>query len=115
MPDAEHEQQARIDKARQAELDAIAERDELLWVMSDAKGRRFIWRRLSDAGIYRSTFTGEALGSAFKEGERNAGLRLMALILKHCPERLSQMQKEARNHERRNDRSTSTSSSQPGA
>ena len=102
MPAAEHESQARIDKAREAELDAQAERDELLWVMSDAKGRRFIWRRLVDAGIYRTTFTGDALTSAFNEGQRNAGIRLMTLITTHCPERLSQMQKEARTHERRN-------------
>jgi hypothetical protein len=101
VPGTEHESQARVDKARQAELDAQAERDELLWVMSDAKGRRFMWRRLADAGIYRTTFTGDALTSAFKEGERNAGIRLMTLILQHCPERLSQMQKEARTNERR--------------
>ena len=99
---AEHGSQARVDKVSPAELDAQAERDELLWLMSDAKGRRFIWRRLAEAGIYRSTFTGDALTSAFKEGERNVGIRLMTLILQHCPERLSQMQKEARTNERRN-------------
>ena len=87
--------------------DAEAERDELLWLMSDAKGRRFIWRRLTEAGIYQVTFTGDALTSAFNEGRRNSGLALMNLILKHCPERLSQMQKEARTNERRTEGKTS--------
>lgn len=101
VPVEEHESQARADAAVKAQLDAEAERDELLWLMDNAKGRRFIWRRLSEAGIYRVTFTGDALTSAFNEGQRNAGIRLMNLILQHCPERLSQMQKEARTNERR--------------
>lgn len=105
MPDADPVSQARTDKANQAELDAIAEHDEVCWLMVNAKGRRLVWRLLGLAGIYRTTFvSGDALSSAFREGYRAAGIELLNLILKHCPERYPQMQQEARNH------ATSTSS-----
>lgn len=101
----------RKENAQRAALDAQAEVDELLWLMSDAKGRRFIWRRLNKAGIYRLSFAPgvEPLAAAFAEGGRNQGLELMNLLMTHCPERYIQMQKEARNHERRNRPGTSTS------
>jgi hypothetical protein len=93
-------------------LDAEAERDELLWLMSDKRGRRFMWRLLTRAGIYQTSFTGDALSSAFKEGKKQEGLHQTTLVTKHCLQRFIEMQQEARTNERRTDRSTS---SQPGA
>lgn len=104
MSAKEHESQARIDDARRAELDAEAERDELRWLMSDAKGRRYMWRLLTRAGVFRTSFTGDALSSAFKEGAKTEGYYQMGQISKHCPQRFSEMQREARTNERRNDR-----------
>ena len=49
-----------------------------------------------------STYTGEALSSAFAEGKRARGLSLLGEVMQHCSERFSQMQKEARTNERRN-------------
>lgn len=72
--------------------------------MGDVRGRRFIWRQLQESGIYRSSFTGDALSMSFREGERNRGLKLLDEITRHCPKRLSEMQTEARTNERRNDR-----------
>lgn len=92
----------RKQKAEQAEREAQAETDELLWLMSDKRGRRFVWRLLERAGIYRLSFVqGSFDATAFREGQRNEGLRLMSSLHQHCPERVSEMQKEARNHERR--------------
>jgi hypothetical protein len=108
---AEHESQARADDANRRMTDAQAERDELLWLMSDKRGRRLMWRLLTRAGIYRTSFTGDALTSAFREGAKQEGLHQMTLITQHCQPRFIEMQKEARTHERRNDRSTT---SQPG-
>lgn len=108
MSEAERESQAAAEKARKAQLAAQTEIDDLLWLMSDKRGRRIVWRLLGESGVFRSTFTGEALSSAFEEGKRNQGLQLMAAINQHCPERFSEMQKEARTNERRNDRSTSS-------
>jgi hypothetical protein len=93
---AEHESQARADAATKRMTDAEAERDELLWLMSDKRGRRFMWRLLSRAGIYRTSFTGDALTSAFEEGKKQEGFHQMTLIAQHCQPRFIEMQKEAR-------------------
>lgn len=101
MPAAEHDTGDRFEEAKAAERERQQRIDDLLWLMSDKRGRRVVWRLLEGAGIYRSTFTGDALTSAFREGERNQGLRLMDQVLQHCPDRVSEMQKEARQNERR--------------
>jgi len=92
---------ARAEKTLKAQLARQTEIDDLLWLMSDKRGRRFMWRLLQGSGIYRTSFTGDALSMAFKEGERNQGLRLMDQVMQHCPERFSVMQKEAPKNERR--------------
>lgn len=101
MSAAEHDPAVRAEKAITAQLERETQIDDLLWLMSDKRGRRYVWRLLQRAGIYTTTFTGEALSSAFKEGERNQGLKVLSEVMEHCPERFSEMQKEARANERR--------------
>lgn len=113
VPTAEHESQARADQTIRVQLDAEAERDELLWLMSDKRGRRFMHRLLTRSGLYLSSFTGDALSMAFQEGLKQEGRHQMNQITRHCLQRFIEMQQEARTNERRNDRSST--SSQPGA
>lgn len=96
MSVAERESQAATERANKAALVAQAEADDLRWLMSAKQGRRFVWRQLAEAGVYQVTFTGDALTSAFNEGRRSRGLALLASVTQHCPERLFEMQKEAR-------------------
>jgi hypothetical protein len=103
---AERDSPDDVEKARKAQLAKETEIEDLHWLMSDKRGRRIAWRLLTEAGIYQSTYTGEALSSAFAEGKRAQGLKLVASIVQHCPERFSEMQKEARTHERRTSSST---------
>lgn len=70
------------------------ERVDLERIMDEAWGRRFIWRQLERAGVFRSSFTGEAISMAFREGERNVGLKLLADIHELCPGRYEVMMKE---------------------
>jgi hypothetical protein len=46
--------------------------------------------------IYETSFGFDALGMAFREGERNVGLKLVGEIQVHCPEQYLQMMKEAK-------------------
>jgi hypothetical protein len=93
---------AREAKAQAQALDARNEVDELLWLMSDARGRRWMWRRLSELGVYRLTYApGDFAQTAFQEGQRSVGLKLITQIMQHCPARFTEMQKEASKHERR--------------
>lgn len=96
MSAADHESQAAAEKARKAQLAAQTEADDLRWLMSDKRGRRIAWRLLGESGVYQTSFNSEPLHMAFKEGRRSRGLDLIAAIDQHCPERFSEMQKEAR-------------------
>ena len=72
------------------------EADDLKWVMSSKRGRRFVWKVLDRAGVYRSSFTGNS-ATFFNEGQRNIGLMLLADIHSACPDQYLAMIKEFKN------------------
>lgn len=67
--------------------------DDLSAIMGEQTGRRFIYRILEMAGIYRLSYTGNS-ETFFNEGARNIGLRLLAEIQRVCPESFFLMLKE---------------------
>jgi hypothetical protein len=71
--------------------------DAFKWLMNDARGRKFVWRLLDKAGVYRSSFTGNS-ETFFREGARNLGLMVIAEIHELCPEAYFLMLKENSNH-----------------
>lgn len=75
---------------------ADLEIDDLKWLMSNKRGRRFVFRALERAGVWRLSFNTNALSMAFNEGQRNEGLRLMANITAHCPDRYTEMLEESK-------------------
>lgn len=91
-------------EARAAEAQANAARelryeiDDLKWLMSTKRGRRVMWRLLSHAGVNRLSYQpGDALATAFNEGQRNHGLRLTALIMGNASEDYGLMVQERTN------------------
>lgn len=68
------------------ETERLTEDADLNWLMSDPRGRRIARRLLDRSGIWRSSFTGEPMSTAFREGERNAGLTLLGKLLNAAPE-----------------------------
>ena len=79
------------------------EENDLRRVMGTKEGRRFVWRQLSKAGIYRLSFNTEPLQMAFAEGQRNNGLELLAQIENVCPKSYTDMVNEQREMRARND------------
>lgn len=77
-------------------------------LMGLKEGRRFVRRLLELTGVTRTSFSSDALVMAFKEGNRNMGILLMAEIGNTCPKRYSQMQKEFEEDERRLTRAART-------
>lgn len=89
-------ERSEIRKAEKAARLATLNRGAVLKsIASSLEGRRYLWGTLSDAHVFSSTFTGDALRSAFLEGERNAGLRLLNDFVQFCPEEFIQAMREA--------------------
>lgn len=70
--------------------------EDLKWVMSDTRGRRFIHDVLETTGVYRNPFTGNS-ETFFRCGEMNVGQRLLAQLMATCPKRYLEMIKEQEN------------------
>ncbi len=93
----------REENSRKAQLFAQQEAEDFKWIVSNKRGRRFIWRLLDQAGVFRSSFTGNS-ETFFREGQRNLGLRVLGLIHEHAPETYAQMLGEKREQDLRADK-----------
>lgn len=76
--------------------------DDAAWsnLLSERWGRRIVWRQLAACGVFRTTFTGEALSSAYQEGQRAVGLAILARVMEIAPAALPLMQAEAEDDEK---------------
>lgn len=86
--------------ANVAELDRAAfelevAMGDLRHVMSDARGRRFLWNLLGDCGLYRLSFNHSGSITSFNEGERNVGLKLQHRMIQASSELYLTAQSEA--------------------
>lgn len=88
---------ALAEKAEQQQRELDSEDADLRWLMGSKRGRRIVWRQLELAGVFKLSFNTNAMQMAFAEGNRNAGLRTVALIHQICPELYPTMVKEAAN------------------
>lgn len=94
--DLQGQERAKLDEDDRAALALQIEIDDLKWVMSNKRGRRFVFRLLERAGVWRISFNTNALTMAFNEGMRNDGLRLLAQLNEHCQARYTDMIKESK-------------------
>lgn len=83
--DAPEQLKSRKDKAKTA-----AERDaaDLRAVLALPEGRRLLARVIAHAAPLASSFAADPLTMAFREGHRNAGLALVAMVSQTAPEHL---------------------------
>jgi len=101
MPTPEPVETKRTQEVNRAKREAQEAASDLAWLMSDKRGRRFMWRLLAETGIYRQSHVpGDTHATAFGEGVRKVGLTLTSQLLQACPDRMSEMQKEIQNHVR---------------
>jgi hypothetical protein len=80
-----------------AKLEQHREVEDLKWLMSNKRGRRIVHQILSDAGVFRTSYIPgmDAMQTAFNEGKRNMGLKILATITTHCPTRYAEMIEES--------------------
>ena len=81
--------------SRAADARLEIERDDHRRLMETAWGRRIVWGLLADAGVFRSSFTGDN-ATFFNEGARNIGLQILARVTLHCPDKYQIMMMENR-------------------
>jgi hypothetical protein len=83
-------------KALKSKVERDQETADFKWLMSDKRGRRFMWRLLSMTGLYRSSFTGNSNNTFFNEGARNIGLMLISEVNELTPDAYAMMLDEQR-------------------
>lgn len=91
--DLRGQEQAREEAQKLADNEERTEIEDLKWVMSNKRGRRFVWRLMERTGLYRTSFTGNST-TFFNEGQRNIGLFLVSEIHEACPDQYTLMVKE---------------------
>ena len=93
LEEARAEQEKTRQQKRQREI------EDFKWLMGTVQGRRFVWRLLEKAGVFRSTFRPDS-EMVFLEGLRNMGLLLIADIHETCPEKYHVMVREQEDNDR---------------
>lgn len=73
-------------------------REVLATLLSSPQGRNWMWDLMTLGHVFETTFVpGDALSMAFREGERNIGLRLIAMVTTAAPDALIQMMRDKGN------------------
>jgi len=75
--------------------------DDIDFVLSTHKGRRFFWRMLSVCGVFKLSFVNDPYGTAFNEGARSVGNQFLADAMDEINlQKYFQMANEARQENR---------------
>lgn len=98
--DIRAEERAQAETETRRKLSKDTEESDIKWLMGSKRGRRIVWRQLDAAGIFRTSFSTNAMSMAFAEGNRNYGLKLLSIVHTVCPELYPVMVREA--NEQRN-------------
>lgn len=70
--------------------------NDIKLLMDTTHGRRVVWRILEAGRVFSSTFSVESLHMAFMEGQRNAGLSILADVMEVAPKKFQVMMLEAK-------------------
>lgn len=84
--DIQAHERARLDKAARERVARDEAAGDLRWLLSSKRGRRIAWRLLSDAGVFRLSFSTNAMQMAFNEGNRNFGNGMLTAIHRVAPD-----------------------------
>lgn len=102
IEDEEDRRKQRDEEIRQR---ALLDAQDFEAIATLPAGRRLLKRLMAECGIYQSTFTGDALTSAYQEGKRTMGLWLIEQF-NPCPDLYIQLIKEKEPEDGRNTHNT---------
>ncbi len=72
------------------------EREDIKFLLSDGRSRRFLWKQLCKCGIYKTSFGEGNDTTNYYEGQRSIGLELLSEILDVDPEGYTKLIEENR-------------------
>lgn len=72
--DLEGQEEDQEREQRKAQTREAQEVEDFKWLMDSKRGRRIVWRLLEKAGVFRTSFSTNALQMAMSEGNRSYGL-----------------------------------------
>ena len=70
------------------------ELNDIRVIISTPEGRRFLWKIISEAGVFRTSFSLDENQMAYQEGRRSIGLNILYDLLDASPSTYMQMQNE---------------------
>lgn len=83
--DTQASEDTRAAQAEQARIAAQQEVDDIKWLMGSKRGRRIVWRQLTQAQVFRTSYAPNAMDMAMAEGRKQEGYRLLALVHAAAP------------------------------
>lgn len=79
---------------RQEKIDRQEVVNDIIAVMNLPQGRRYVWRLLENAGIFRTPYKGSTNDTMVRIGEHSFGVQIMNDIIEANPDLYLLMQKE---------------------
>ena len=75
------QESARAEKAARDQATLAAQASDFNWLMGSERGRRIVWGLLAQAHVFEVSYVPgrDAMHVAALEGERNGGLRILAM------------------------------------
>ena len=92
---------------KQARLADRQRQEVITSIMSTLAGRQWLWDKLSECHLFITTFNGDALQSAYMEGQRAVGLSMLSDIMIACPDQYIQAMRESNERSATNERRSS--------
>lgn len=78
----------------QAQKDAATDKEVITSLMSLPSGRRWMWLKLSESRMFVEDESLDPHLLAYRQGQRNLGLRLLKSVQGYCPEMYVRMVQE---------------------
>lgn len=98
-PEGYSDDDARAVAQQLRKIQAVVEAQDFTAIAMLPEGRRLLRRMMGECGVFQTSFTGEGLTSAHKEGKRVIGLWVLEQF-NHCPDLYIQLLTEQTNDRR---------------
>ena len=95
MPDSAADRKSIRRKEKESRIADRLRAEVIAGVMSSPAGRQWLWDTLASCHMFHTTFNGDALASAFAEGQRAVGLAILSDIMLACPDSYIQAMRES--------------------